>query len=230
MLAKNIKLGLPLLVFDDAVNAIDHDHRKGIRDTLFGDERLNGKQIIITCHSPDFIHQVQNELAQGTSHLYLLAHHGGDHQPIIKNGSDRNYVRRAHQELDDANPRLALTSCRQALENLSTRTWKALVKKDEALGSLKLILRGPGSEPWLRNLIDSLYKAIQSGVENGRLDGEAWAQRKEAFQKLLDVPETALAWKYLNKAVYDGDGEDPEIGIVRQVVASLTKLSASFGN
>lgn len=229
VLAKNIKLGLPLLVFDDAVNAIDHDHRKGIRDTLFGDERLNGKQIIITCHSPDFIHQVQNELAQGTSHLYLLAHHGGDHQPVIKNGSDRNYVRRAHQELDDANPRLALTSCRQALENLSTRTWKALVKKDEALGSLKLILRGPGSEPWLRNLIDSLYKAIKSGVENGRLDGEAWAQRKDAFQELLDVPETALAWKYLNKAVHDGDGEDPEIGIVRQVVASLEKLSASFG-
>jgi energy-coupling factor transporter ATP-binding protein EcfA2 len=230
VLAKNIKLGLPLLVFDDAVNAIDHDHRKGIRDTLFGDERLNGKQIIITCHSPDFIHQVQNELAQGTSHLYLLAHHGGDHQPVIKNGSDRNYVRRAHQQLDDAIPRQALTSCRQALENLSTRVWKALVKKDEALGSLKLILRGPGSEPWLRNLIDSLYKAIQNGVENGRLDGDAWTQRREAFQELLDVPETALAWKYLNKAVHDGDGEDPEIGIVRQIVASLTKLSASFGN
>ena len=127
----------------------------------------------------------------------------------VKNGSDRNYVRRAHHELNDGNPRLALlTSCRQALENLSTRVWKALVKKDEALGSLKLILRGPGSEPWLRNLIDSLYKAIQSGVENGRLDGAAWAQRKEAFQEILDVPETALAWKYLNKAVHDGDGED----------------------
>ena len=82
MLAKNIKLSLPLLVFDDAVNAIDHDHRKGIRDTLFGDERFNGKQIIITCHSPDFIHQGQNELALGTSHLYLLAHHEGDHQPL----------------------------------------------------------------------------------------------------------------------------------------------------
>ncbi|HHA2973489.1 TPA: AAA family ATPase [Stenotrophomonas maltophilia] len=230
VLAKNIKLNLPLLVFDDAVNAIDHDHRKGIRDTLFGDARLNGKQIIITCHSPDFIHQVQNELAQGTSHLYLLAHHGGDHQPVIKNGSDRNYVRRARQHLDDANPRQALTSCRQALENLSTRVWKALAKKDEALGSLKLILRGPGSEPWLRNLIDSLYKAIQSGVESGRLDGAVWVQRKEAFRELLDVPETALAWKYLNKAVHDGDGEDPEIGIVQQILSALTKLSTSFGN
>lgn len=230
VLAKNIKLGLPLLVFDDAVNAIDHDHRKGIRDTLLRDERLNGKQIIITCHSPDFIQQVQSELAQGVSHLYLLDHHGGDHQPIVRNGSDRNYVRRAHREMDDGNPRQALTACRQALENLSTRVWKSIARKDDALASLKLTLRGPGSEPWLRDLLDSLYKAINSGVENGRLASAAWALRKEAFGELLDVPDTAIAWKHLNKAVHDGEGEDPEIGLVRQIVAAVTKLSNSFGN
>ena len=53
---------------------------------------------------------------------------------------------------------------------------------------------------------------------------------KEAFQEILDVPETALAWEYLNKAVDDGNGEDPEIGIVQQILEALTKLRASFGD
>jgi hypothetical protein len=46
LLAKNIKLGLPTLLLDDAVNAIDHYHREGIRTTLFGHPELAKKQLI----------------------------------------------------------------------------------------------------------------------------------------------------------------------------------------
>ena len=230
LLAKNIKLGLPLLVFDDAVNAIDHDHRKGIRDTLFGDVRLNGKQMLITCHSPEFITQVQNGLEQGASKLYILKHHGGDHQPIVKNGSDRHYLRRAQESLDEADQRQALASCRQALENLTTKVWKALGNADDSLGRISLALRRPDGDPELRNLVDVLSKAVKNGVDQGRLTTVAWAQRSEAFQELLSVHEAALAWKYLNKGTHDGDGEDFEIGIVQQILAALTKLSASFGS
>ncbi len=35
LVAKNVKLNCPVLIFDDAVNAIDDEHRGGIRDTLF---------------------------------------------------------------------------------------------------------------------------------------------------------------------------------------------------
>lgn len=230
LLAKNIKLGLPLLVFDDAVNAIDHDHRKGIRDTLFGDARLNDKQIVITCHSPEFITQVQNGLRSGASKLYILKHHGGDHQPIVRNGSDRHYLRRAQESLDEADQRQALASCRQALENLMTRVWKALGNADDSLGRVSLVLRRPDSDPELRNLVDVLSKAVRNGVDQGRLATAAWTQRNEAFQELLAVPEAALAWKYLNKGTHDGDREDFEIGIVRQILAALTKMSTSFGN
>jgi len=230
LLAKNIKLGLPLLIFDDAVNAIDHDHRKGIRDTLFGDARFKDKQIVITCHSQEFINQVQNGLGQGASKLYILKHHGGDHQPVVKNGSDRHYMRRAQERLGDADQRQALASCRQALENLTTRVWKALGKADDSLGRISLVLRRPDGDPELRNLVDVLSKAVNTGVNQGRLTAPAWTQRREAFQELLAVPEAALAWKYLNKGTHDGDGEDFEIGIVQQIVAALTKLSNSFGN
>ncbi|MGY1424822.1 AAA family ATPase [Lysobacter sp. A289] len=230
LLAKNIKLGLPLLVFDDVVNAIDHDHRKGIRDTLFGDPRLNGKQIVITCHSPEFITQVQNGLGQEASMLYILKHHGGDHQPIVRNGSDRHYLRRAQERLDEADQRQALASCRQALENLTTRVWRALSNADDSLARISLVLRRPDGDPELRNLVQALSRAVNNGVDQGRLATAAWTQRKEAFQELLAVPEAALAWKYLNKGTHDGDGEDFEIGIVQQILAALTKMSASFGN
>lgn len=75
---------------------------------------------------------------------------------------------------------------------------------------------------------DGLSKAINRGVEQGRLANAAWARRRKAFQELLAVPEAALAWKYLNRGTHDGDGEDFEIGIVQQVIAALTKLSDSF--
>lgn len=228
LLAKNIKLGLPLLIFDDAVNAIDHDHRKGIRDTLFGDARLNGKQIIITCHSPEFITQVQNGLAQGASKLYILKHHTGDHQPVVRNGTDRHYLRRAQERLDDGDQRQALASSRQALENLTARVWKSVMNTDDALARMALVLRGPASEPELRNLIGELSKAVDKGIQQGRLAGEAWIRRQEAFHELLAVPEATLAWRYLNKGTHDGDGEDFEIGIVQQIVAALAKLSASI--
>lgn len=223
LLAKNIKLNLPLLVFDDAVNAIDHDHREGIRDTLFGDARLREKQMVITCHGNEFINQVQQRLGQGASALYILKHHDGDHQPRVFGGTDRHYLRRAIERLENNDERQALASSRQALENLTAKTWKSLTNRDADLGQLNLLLRGPTGEPELRNLVDGLSKAVATGIEQARLPGEAWAQRQEAFTELLQLP-----WRYLNKGTHDGDGEDFEIAIVQGMVNSLGKLSASF--
>lgn len=228
LLAKNIHLNLPLMIFDDAVNAIDHDHRRAIRDTLLQDARLRAKQIIITCHSPDFITQFQNDLADGSSTLYVLDHHSGDHHPRVSPGSDRSYLIRAHERLDNSDPRQALASSRQALENTTTKVWRALKNKDAALATFPLVLRGPKSEPELRDFIGKLSAAVAQGVDQGRLTGEKWIARRDAFNDLLKVPESDLAWRYLNKGTHDGETEDPEIGIVRQVVAALDKLTASL--
>lgn len=228
LLAKNIHLGLPLVIFDDAVNAIDHDHRRAIRDTLFQNEILRDKQIIMTCHSPEFITQLQNDLGARQSLLYVLDHHSGDHQPRVRNGSERSYLIRAHERLDDGDPRQALASSRQALENFTARTWRSLANRDEALARLTLVLRGPKSEPELRDFIQKLSVAVRQGVDQGRLVGSDWSARRDAFDDLLQVPETNMAWRYLNKGTHDGEIEDPEIRIVRQVIAALDRLSATF--
>jgi ABC-type bacteriocin/lantibiotic exporter with double-glycine peptidase domain len=86
-LAKTLRVRAPLIVFDDAINAIDHDHRSGIRYALFESDRFRETKIIVTCHSPEFIKDVQNslpcELRQDCQE-YLLLNHTGDYQPRVR--------------------------------------------------------------------------------------------------------------------------------------------------
>ena len=229
LLAKNIKLELPFMVFDDAVNAIDHDHRAGIRSTIFGDPRFQAKQILLTSHSNEFIKDIHNQLGPQSSRLYVLSHHAGDHQPIVHGGSDRHYLVRARERLDDGDHRQCLASCRQSLENLTARLWKALANKSQELGHLSLDLRSPTSRPELRNLTMKIEKSIQRGREQGKLNNETWARRHEGVEEILKIPESHLAWQYLNKGTHDEeDREDFEFQVVRQVFRALEKISQTF--
>ncbi len=229
LLAKNIKLKLPLLVFDDVVNAIDHDHRAGIRATIFGDVRIKAKQILITCHSNEFIKDIQNQLGESISKLYVLDHHAGDHQPSVRGGTDRNYLARARSRLDDGDQRQSLAFCRQSLENLATRIWKALYNQSNELGAMPLLLRSPTSRPELRGLTIELEKRIGQGILQGVLTGEKWVGRHDGLEAILKVPERHLFWQYLNKGTHDEeDREDFEIQIVRSIIEALTGISSTF--
>ena len=82
LVAKNIQQGSPFLLFDDAVNAIDHDHKEGIRTTLFENPLLKGKQIILTCHGEEFIKDIENmlgpEVVKDDCCSYVFLPHDGD--------------------------------------------------------------------------------------------------------------------------------------------------------
>jgi ABC-type polar amino acid transport system ATPase subunit len=68
LLAKSQSILCPLIVFDDAINAIDHDHRSGIREAIFESDHFAQTQLIVTCHSPEFIKDIQQQLdSRGSS-------------------------------------------------------------------------------------------------------------------------------------------------------------------
>lgn len=229
LLAKNIKLELPLLVFDDAVNAIDSDHRAGIRKTLFGDERLNIKQIIITCHGNEFIKDIQNQLGNDVSNLYVLSHHDGDHQPRVQGGTSRNYLLRARQFLDEGDQRQCLAFCRQALENVTAKTWKKISGKSRELAQLKLPIAPPIFKPELGALTQALNKALTEGIQRGQLTGQAMTELSAGFQEILNVPNSQLIWSYFNKGTHDEeDREDFEIQAVRQTYAALDRIARAL--
>lgn len=226
LLAKNIKLGLPLIVFDDVVNAIDHDHRAGIRNTLFGDARINAKQIIVTCHGNEFIKDIQNQLGSGVSRLYVLNYHSGDHQPRVLEGSSRNYLTRASAALDEADQRQCLAFCRQALENIAAKIWKKLSGKSRDLGALTVPISPPTFKPELGALTKALLSKVESGSKANALTGDAWAAILSGLQEILIVPNSVLIWSYFNKGTHDEpDREDFELPAVKQTLAALQKIS-----
>jgi hypothetical protein len=229
LIAKNIELGLPLMVFDDAVNAIDHDHRNGIRRSLFGNPDLREKQLIVTCHSNEFIKDIHNEEPPNSSHLYVMRPHDGDHHPRVVSGNSRHYLVRARAELDDGNLRECLAACRRLLENLAVRMWKALGNQSEELGTLSVAIAKPDGQPETYDIVVQLTRKIGQGRERGMLTADVWATRYEALEQIRQVPERNLIWRHLNGGTHDAiDREDFELPLVQRVVDALGRISGTF--
>ncbi|MFS8484150.1 ATP-binding protein, partial [Xanthomonas campestris pv. raphani] len=227
LLAQNIKLKLPAVLLDDAVNAIDHEHREGIRVTLFGNSALKEKQLIITCHSPEFIKDIFNSHTKGAP-LYVLRHHQGDHHPVVSGGKTRNYIERAESHIDDFDSRAALSCSRQALESLVTRVWKELADVAPSLAELSLKTRRPGAPTDLSNIVQSLLSALNKGISSGTLGG-VWITRRIHLNAIVNAKANSLAWMSLNKGTHEeADREDFEEPTLRRIVEALRGLDESF--
>ena len=118
LVAKNVKLGCPVLIFDDAVNAIDDEHRGGIRDTLFDEGLLGGKQIILTCHGEELIKDIEvfigHKRAGADCLTYTFLPHDGDRVIRVEPGQDAQLHRLLQAGLSErAHPRgdRRVTSC-----------------------------------------------------------------------------------------------------------------------
>ncbi|HET6805995.1 MAG TPA: AAA family ATPase [Frateuria sp.] len=227
LLAKNIKLGLPVLLLDDAVNAIDHDHREGIRTTLFGHPELVKKQLIISCHSDEFIKDIHNRHAQDAE-LYILRHHDGDHHPRVSGGKTRNYIKQADACLADYNLRGALSHSRQALEGLLHQMWKKLAKEAPDVARFSLELRGPGAPPDTRNVAEVLLSRITKALSAGTLKAP-WDLRGDQLDLILKAKVNSRAWISLNKGTHEEeDRDDFEEPTVRRILQALTAIDRSL--
>ncbi len=224
LLAKNIQLGLPIVIFDDAVNAIDHDHRQGLRETLFENPDFLQKQLIITCHSPEFIKSIL-QIDGGALH-YVLTHHAGDYQPRVLTGTTRHFVDLAQERLDNGDPRQCLAACRQALENLVYRIWRKLPPE---FSLLKIPVRAPDTRADLFSVAQLVLQRLRDAISQGVLRGERWIARRDGLAAIIGVPQQSLTYSVLNKGAHEEeDREDFEMGLVETVLAALRQVSHSF--
>ena len=224
LLAKALSVRAPLIVFDDAINAIDHDHRSGIRSAIFESDRFQQTQIIVTCHSPEFIKDVQNHLPRrlrGDCQEYLLLNHAGDHQPRVRpDVGSSSYLARANDAMARLDPRDALSQCRKALEMLAKKSWKWL--ESHRVGNLSVQLEGPGKEPQLRTLCEALRRKLEDlqtfahGSKQPLIDG---------LNLVLGIPSTNLIWNYLNKGTHeDSDRDDFDRTHVTTLIHALEAI------
>lgn len=224
LLAKGQSIQSPLIVFDDAINAIDHDHRSGIRETIFESDHFAETQLIVTCHSNEFIKDIQQHLPaqrRGDCQVYLFRNHTGNYQPrVTGNVTSKNYVVKARASMDALDNREALGSCRQGLEMLSEKVWRWLASHD--LGVLNLQLAGVGAEPGLRNLCEALFKRLNDAAA---FDHANKPLLVTAYGQILGVPAVNLVWTYLNKGTHEvANRDDFDATLVETMVQTLEAL------
>jgi len=224
LLAKSLNLQCPLIVFDDAINAIDHDHRSGIRETIFESDYFAQTQLIVTCHSDEFIKDIQQHLPaqrRDDCQVYLFRNHDGNYQPrVTGNVPSRNYVAKARASVDLLEYRDALASSRQALEMLSEKTWRWLASHD--IGLLTLQLAGVGKEPGLRDLCCALRKRLNDVTTFNHANKPILLA---AYSRILGIPNDNLVWTYLNKGTHEeANRDDFDAALVESVVQTLEEL------
>lgn len=227
LVAKNIKQGCPVLIFDDAVNAIDDDHRDGIWRTLFEDGWLGDKQIILTCHGQEFIKLIQQglgaERVRNHCTYYELLPHDGNHHPAIDTSPrTKNYVLSAQGYMAKQDSRNALSESRRALEGLSQRLWKWMSKKTPA--ELKLTLRAHDQRPELRDLCNQLKKVLTSETFTYEHKDRLLA----ALNDLTGIDGSTPEWFYLNSGTHESERSEFDRATVRRIVESITEIDATL--
>ena len=225
LLAKAQSLGAPIIVFDDAINAIDHDHRSGIRETIFESETFRNSQFIVTCHSNEFIKDIQNHLPQHSRNdcqLYVIRPHLGNHQPsILRNNQQRNYVLKARALKDELNDRDSLAASRQALELYIEKVWKWMASHEQ--GTINVQLRDSVNGPSLRNLVDAIGVRLNEAVTFNHLTRQPLIA---ALDRIRGIPAQNLVWRYINKGTHEeADQDDFDAVHVESVVVTLEEIS-----
>lgn len=223
LLAKAISIRAPAIVFDDAINAIDHEHRQGIREALFQNERFANTQIIVTCHSNEFIKDIQNHVHDSQYVSYTFRHHRGDHHPhVLRNVPPQAYLTNARAAVDRGDHRGALQPCRQALELLANKIWRWLGQCELGLISVQLV--SATDQPSLRNLCEGLRSRLNGARTFEHADK---APVLQALDQILGIPEQTLMWQYLNKGTHEEqDREDFDEDVVERLVHLMEGINA----
>lgn len=225
LLAKVVYDKLPFIVFDDIVNAIDHDHRGNIRELLFDNPILNEKQIIITSHSEEYIKDIENEHftkkgyeSDVTSYTFLKP----TTKTVRKKETTKHYLNKASSLIEENSYRDCLMECRRALEKLSTSLWNKVSKKHNILLSVEL--RSPKRPPDLMNIVSSLRKSLE---KNNPTDFKVYTDILSWLEGLNSVNNRI--WDMLNKGTHeetDLDDFDPKI--VEKVLNNLIQFETEL--
>ena len=221
LLSKVVYDKLPFIIFDDIVNAIDHDHRGNIRELLLDNPIINEKQIIITSHSEEYIKDIENKHFTKSgfeSERILYAFLKPTSKTVRKKETTRHYLNKATVNIEENSYRDCLMECRRALENLSNSIWKKASKKYNFQISYKV--RTPNAPPDLMGIVNSLKKeltALKVSDFDNCLQILTWIAGLETSNKQI--------WNYLNKGTHEeSDRDDFDSKIVEEVLEKLTQL------
>lgn len=206
LLAKNINDECPVIIFDDVVNAIDDDHRGGVRNLIFNNHYFLSKQIILTTHAEQFIKEIEqhvsiNDYDKLVGKMTFLP--DSDKRLIrIKHNTTQNYLKKAKGNIDEAEWSEALYNCRCSLENIAQHLWKKL-GRNKFKTEFSVIIRTPNGSPELMSVVIALNKFLKMIDE--KKEYENTILYLDYFLGLKT--QSDIIWSYLNKGAHEQEGK-----------------------
>jgi len=229
--AKNIKENCPLLIFDDPVNAIDDEHRRAIRKTLFADDFFRSQQIILAIHGEEFFnstHQfIGKEAAkEAESYIFSAKEDGQYHIQVNALKRPKNYVLAARELYKTGEYRDSLMSARRGLENLCEKAWYHYGKHSDKSDKPISVARRAPDQPWdLRYLADNL----KSKFHRSKADIPNKEQIVNSFSTVLGNDAKQPPWTYFNAGTHDGtDLPEFDQSTINEIVAALEQLDTAL--
>jgi len=221
IIAKAVFENVPLLIFDDVVNAIDDDHRDGVRDLLFKHADINQRQIILTSHGETFIEQIVNEIKKNNGQEdfaeinFILSDEKGIKS--IKN-TTRHFLENAEDAINSGRNIDCMRACRFALPSIMSKLWAKIRNKNQ--DHLITIQQRYKTSPDLRSIVDGLNKKCKEIQKNTAIDFKN-------IPDLLMILFEQNNWNTLNVCSHyqDANEEKVEMKTVRIVFDSIKQLS-----
>ncbi|OAB41792.1 AAA family ATPase [Paenibacillus antarcticus] len=203
LLSKIVRDNINIIIFDDVVNAIDDDHRGGIREVLVNSQLLNNKQIILTSHAEEFIKDLENQVGKRQyDKLITRITFLPPEKRILRtdNISTSHYLTNAKHFLDRSQRRDCLRYCRGALENINSLLWSRLGRTYNA--QITVQIRKPKGLPDTMSTSQGLSKFIKNLKKK---EGSVKFDRIIEIYDYLTGLETTnqTAWNYLNKGTHE---------------------------
>ncbi|MFA9559658.1 AAA family ATPase [Evansella sp. AB-rgal1] len=222
LLAKNTQDELPLVIFDDVVNAIDHEHRRGIIETILSREFNDSKQLIITTHGEEFLKQLENSIVKKeypklVTRIDFLKTEESKKINVRLN-VPRNYLVLAEQRYQEGQIRESLAIGRRAFEHLVRTIWKRLSKKYNI--RINVSMSGPDRPPELMATTLGLVNYIKKNkIENHE-------ELVSLLESLLEKEQIhPVIWNYLNKGTHDEEREEEfDRSVVKDVIELLEQI------
>jgi energy-coupling factor transporter ATP-binding protein EcfA2 len=226
LLAKNIREGCPLVIFDDVVNAIDDDHRAGVRRVIFAQDYMGSKQVILTTHAEQFVKELEQHVSKSDYDKLVnkMSFHVDLQERLIrvKSNTQQNYLYRIENACVGAQWSEALYNSRCCLESLSHKLWRKLSSMNLRT-EFAVVIRMPNGAPDLMSVVESM----NSFLPKVNLAG-AYEEISRILEYFVGLKTASnVIWQYLNKGTHEEEGR-PEFdpAIVNEVLGKLLKLDA----
>jgi len=227
LLAKNIKDKQSVIIFDDVVNAIDDEHRKGVRDTLFHHRNFSSHQLIITTHAKEFLSHLENMVGdyKGLVQRYDFCNKTDGRKVSLKATTTSNYIIKARQCYDSGDSRDCLMNLRRVLELLSPAIWTK-IKNNHYDSRMSLQFFDPSLTPNLSNYLESLRKKIK-GLSKDDDTGKL-VRFLEILDEIINISDkNTVIRTCLNKAThYEEREEEFDDAEVERTLTLVEELNA----